>query len=359
MLFRAGSTAVAETAEDLAVGVRELLATRIERLLLGRRGVAGNNRRGAVGRRAEHRLIGLRQSVAEANGDDDGAGYAHGPAAAARLLGLVGAGFVLVVGRLKRATVLLVVADLAASMSSAVPARDRRSWPQASPSRPAAMGPCAAGCCWRGTAHQPEGRRRDRGRRDHAMAARRVPATGRSWGQRGAVCTAGQPVVASGDSRQRPGSDPGRRAALRLPLRRRLARLLRVGRRLRARVIVKFLRRWRVARAVEAAQPLAVDRRCGGSRCLRRRVLRLLRIMVSGRLRLLLLLAVTLLRVGGVLLRRWWRILGSRRLRTLCGAPTRAGIGLARRTGLTLPSAVRGTLGARHLENPSKRLFSR
>ena len=68
---------------------------------------------------------------------------------------------------------------------------------------------------------------------------------------------------------------------------------------------------------------------------------------VGGRLRRLLL-AMALLWVGRV------RLLG-RLLRPLCGAPPRAGVGLARGMALTLPSTIRGTLGARHLENPSKR----
>ena len=43
------------------------------------------------------------------------------------------------------------------------------------------------------------------------------------------------------------------------------------------------------------------------------------------------------------------------RLRALRGASAGAGIGLARCRALALPSAICGTLGARHRENPSKR----
>ena len=142
----------------------------------------------------------------------------------------------------------------------------------------------------------------------------------------------------------------------------RLTRLLRIGGRLGARVVFEILRR-RVARAFEAAQPLTIDGR--RSRSLRSRVLgrlALLRIVV-GLLRgivgrsLRLRLTVALLRITRVLL-CGWRVLRSLlgRLRALRGAAAGMGILLARCRALTTrPSAVRGTLGARHLENPSKR----
>src|SRR5262245_58025759 len=96
--------------------MRELLAAGIERRLAGRRSVTGDDGRGAIGRGTEYHLVGLRQSITEANGDDHGAGNAHGPADASWLVSLVSSRLFMVVGGLQGAAVSLIVAVLAAAV---------------------------------------------------------------------------------------------------------------------------------------------------------------------------------------------------------------------------------------------------
>ncbi len=360
-LLLGGGAAIAEPAEHLAVSVRKLLAAWIERLLLGGRGLARDDRRRPIGRRtAEDGLVSLSQAVAEADGDDDGTGDAHRPADAPRLFDFVSAGLFLAIGRLKCAAVLLLVVGLPAAAVALLKRRIAVVGGGHGPVR--LLQRISAGVIAVG------GERRVG--REVAAEILLVAVVRRLCGRR--------PLIVAGLRRARRilrrallrrlrrhlpvsagGMDwiaIGRRRHLGALLRH-LRALLRIGRWLRARVIVEVVCRLGIARAVEAAQRLTV---CRGSRSLRGILgrLRLLRIMVGRRLTLLRL-AVALLRIGSVLLRLGRRrVLGRLRL-LLRGASARARVGLARRMALWLPSTIRGTLGARHLGNPSKRCFSR
>jgi hypothetical protein len=79
-------------------------------------------------------------------------------------------------------------------------------------------------------------------------------------------------------------------------------------------------------------------------------VIALLGAAVGGSLRLTVALRIA----GGLLARNdvWIGLVG---LRPLSRALACSGIALARGTALRRPSIVWGTLGARHIENPSKR----